>query len=81
MRLELLKKKKEENEKKRGCKRNENRERDNALDIRKRSQERNEFKPNGKSIIVKNYNTEVWHARATKALDSEIERKRHKDND
>ena len=39
------------------------------------------FKQNDESTEVKNYDAEVWHVCTTKAVDSERERKRHKDND
>ena len=79
-RLETLKLKREDNAQKRRCGRNENRARENAQDVRKRGKDVNVVKQYDKLTTVKNYDTEAWYAHATKAVDSERERKRYNDN-
>ena len=78
-RLEILKQRREDDRHKRRCNRNEKRASGDARDMRKRGTDATRLKQNDKSTKVKNYDVEVWHACATKAVDSERERKRHED--
>ena len=78
--MEILKQKREDNRQKRRHNRNENRASDKVQDMRKRGTYVARLKQNDNATKVKNYDTEVWHAHATKEVDSERERKRHKDN-
>ena len=47
--------------------------------MRKRGTDVARLKQNNNATKVKNYDTEVWHVHATKAVDSEREKKRHED--
>ena len=49
--------------------------------MRKRGSDAPRNEQNDNATKVKNYDKEVWCACATKAVDSERERKRHTEND